>query len=371
MFSISLHAEDRYRGRGEAVIVNNNLPEAKKLALVDAFKNAVQRAVGVYVKGQTVVENFELSREKIIAEAKGYIRDYKIVNEEIEDGIYSVEIEADVYGDKIETAFSQRISKYIEENLLGPCRIVSMIVYKKNHDIIDKCNQTIINKLKPSVLEWAKKGNKPIRNTWADIQCSNASGLYLEIPINDPTIELDSIDVYLKNIGWLKPKIEKEGIIAKAIISLEYPENLNQYIEFSDKKNYRQWFDKNNSHQLIEAMIEMVKDNTILVRFKHPGTNKIIDKKIMISEVKGDRNYIMDMGGISAPTGIFLSITESEKQLKVNAEKRNMQYDEYLQYYCESNVSGQEIIEYLELDFNKISKEDRNKIVLLLQKVKD
>jgi hypothetical protein len=35
-----LYADNSYKGRGEAVIVNNNLPDAKKAALSDAFKNA-------------------------------------------------------------------------------------------------------------------------------------------------------------------------------------------------------------------------------------------------------------------------------------------------------------------------------------------
>ena len=132
LICVGIQAEDRYRGRGEAVIVNKNLPDAKKAALNDAFKNAVQRAVGVYVKTKTVVENFELSQQKITADAQGYIKDYKIVKEDVEDGIYSVEILADVYGDRIDTVFSQRIEKYVEKNLIGPAGINILINSSKN-----------------------------------------------------------------------------------------------------------------------------------------------------------------------------------------------------------------------------------------------
>lgn len=226
IISSTLYADNSYKGRGEAVIVNNNLPDAKKAALSDAFKNAVQRAVGVYVKSQTKVENFELSRDRIIAEAQGYIRDYRIIKEENEDGIYSVEIEADVYGDKIETAFSQRISKYIEKNIIGPAGI-----------------------------------NLMINGTPGNIQ-----GLYINfhMPINDPTIEMDSIILGLPGEGWVKPVITSMGTI-----------NLMHYGEGNDTAGAK---------KLIDDLIIILEKRKAEVKLKNPANDKVEVRELVFNK---------------------------------------------------------------------------------------
>lgn len=54
----------------------------------DALRTAVERACGMFLNSQSEVEDFELIREKILGQAVGYIKEYKIV-EERNDGSLS------------------------------------------------------------------------------------------------------------------------------------------------------------------------------------------------------------------------------------------------------------------------------------------
>lgn len=60
----------------------------KEEATHDALRNAVERAMGVFIYSTTEVENYRLTKDKIVAASKGYVRDYRIVKEETHDGLY-------------------------------------------------------------------------------------------------------------------------------------------------------------------------------------------------------------------------------------------------------------------------------------------
>jgi hypothetical protein len=80
---------------GSSLVVKDDVPDARKGAVLDAKRNAVDQ-VGSQVIAKTVVENFELVKDLIITKADGYIHRYNILEEGRKGQDYSVRISADV-----------------------------------------------------------------------------------------------------------------------------------------------------------------------------------------------------------------------------------------------------------------------------------
>jgi hypothetical protein len=56
-------------------------------AKMDAKRNAVEQACGLYINAQSRTENFALIKDRILGQAAGYIREFDVVKEWTEDGI--------------------------------------------------------------------------------------------------------------------------------------------------------------------------------------------------------------------------------------------------------------------------------------------
>ena len=69
----------------------------KTEALKDAYRGAVEHAVGLYVDAEQMVENEELVKDQILTQSNAYIERYKIAKEGIsENGLITITILADV-----------------------------------------------------------------------------------------------------------------------------------------------------------------------------------------------------------------------------------------------------------------------------------
>ncbi len=80
---------------GQAMIKNGDIDSAKKAALQDAKRNAVDQ-VGSEIISETVVSNYKLVRDRIISRVAGYIHGYKILQENKKGNTYFVKIKAKV-----------------------------------------------------------------------------------------------------------------------------------------------------------------------------------------------------------------------------------------------------------------------------------
>jgi hypothetical protein len=69
-----------------------SLPDPKKEALRNAFVAAVEQAVGVQVKSETLVENMLLIKDKILTKSEGYVRKWDITREYRDANAYVVEV---------------------------------------------------------------------------------------------------------------------------------------------------------------------------------------------------------------------------------------------------------------------------------------
>ena len=76
--------------------------QSRDEALMDAYNKAVEAGLGVKVTGKTVVKNFQLIEQIVVAERKGYVKSYKILNEDPKSDLgYEVSIEAVVSKDPV------------------------------------------------------------------------------------------------------------------------------------------------------------------------------------------------------------------------------------------------------------------------------
>ena len=82
-------------------VVVNGAGLTKKTALEDAYRNAVQQVVGLYVDADTMVENDELVRDKILATSNGFIVDSKELSSRASNGLVRVNIRAKVESRKL------------------------------------------------------------------------------------------------------------------------------------------------------------------------------------------------------------------------------------------------------------------------------
>lgn len=82
------------QAEGLAAVLNNDILDAKKRALGEAQRNAVEMTVGVYINAATRVEKAIMVDQQILSKTNGYIKKYKILSEGRESDFYKTKIEA-------------------------------------------------------------------------------------------------------------------------------------------------------------------------------------------------------------------------------------------------------------------------------------
>jgi hypothetical protein len=79
---------------GQAMIKNGDEPAARDRALEDAQRKAVESAVGTMISAETVMENYQIISDRILAKSAGSIKNYTITSSGPDNGIYKVVIKA-------------------------------------------------------------------------------------------------------------------------------------------------------------------------------------------------------------------------------------------------------------------------------------
>jgi len=62
-------------------------------AVEDGLRNAVEQAIGVYLKSTTIVENYQ-AIDKLLTHSRGYVKEYNIISERAEPPLYRVKLSA-------------------------------------------------------------------------------------------------------------------------------------------------------------------------------------------------------------------------------------------------------------------------------------
>ncbi|MDZ7288343.1 MAG: hypothetical protein ONB44_00215 [candidate division KSB1 bacterium] len=81
---------------GVGTILANDVAAARDQAIDDAMRKAVQQALGTYIKSETLVENFQLVDDRILAWSAGYVKKYDILSEGKKVDTYEVQMRATV-----------------------------------------------------------------------------------------------------------------------------------------------------------------------------------------------------------------------------------------------------------------------------------
>jgi hypothetical protein len=99
IFAGSLCAEDlEVTAQGEAA--GSGL-SGKEKATEDALRKAIEKGFGVYIDSTTLTENAALVSDDVIAETRGFIRSYDVLEEKEQEGVYLTRVRAVVSLDKI------------------------------------------------------------------------------------------------------------------------------------------------------------------------------------------------------------------------------------------------------------------------------
>lgn len=122
-------------------------------ALKDAYRDAIERAVGLYVDAEQVAKNNELVKDQILTQSNAYITDYqKLSSERIDGGLVQLRILATVK----KRALTKRISDVI------PAQVISLGQEMQNLHANVATNDKR-NKDAAAILKAALEGVDPIR----------------------------------------------------------------------------------------------------------------------------------------------------------------------------------------------------------------
>ena len=69
---------------------------ARREALQNAFLKAVRQSSGSYIHQSTLLKNSELISQRIYSRAEGYVRSYQILEESAAEGVYKLQLKAEV-----------------------------------------------------------------------------------------------------------------------------------------------------------------------------------------------------------------------------------------------------------------------------------
>ncbi|MBI3399505.1 MAG: hypothetical protein HY026_09825 [Deltaproteobacteria bacterium] len=121
----------------------------KDEAIQDAIRNAVETATGVFVYSTTEVSNFALVKDKIVTASKGYVKDFKVLEETKNEGIFFVKLDVSVDTASIKSVIKREIKTTTYDDALKDYATITSIVErnKKYAEILKSISSRPIDEL--------------------------------------------------------------------------------------------------------------------------------------------------------------------------------------------------------------------------------
>ena len=85
-----------FAGDESVKVVGKGVGTDKTSALKDAYRNAVERAVGVFVDAEQLARNDKIITDQVLTQSNAYIRKFNVVDERSEGGLVRIRILAEV-----------------------------------------------------------------------------------------------------------------------------------------------------------------------------------------------------------------------------------------------------------------------------------
>lgn len=107
---------------GYGFIENNNIADARNVAIEDAKRVAIEQLFGTYISARTETNNFKIASEKIYSTAKGKLDSYIIIEEsKYDDNTFKVNIAATIDQKAVRSHVDNQLNRY---NWLKKPRII-------------------------------------------------------------------------------------------------------------------------------------------------------------------------------------------------------------------------------------------------------
>ncbi len=140
---------------GEAAIFAGNVSSARKQALVNAQRNAVEQGVGLILDSKSVLQNYQLIKDEVLTSSQGFVTRYVVLSEgrTRDNSAYRVKIKANVSKSMLEDRLS---ALRILHKKMGNKRV--MVIYQtsnrhalpRNHGASTAALQTLRDQLNRS-----------------------------------------------------------------------------------------------------------------------------------------------------------------------------------------------------------------------------
>lgn len=197
----------------------------KGTAINDAKRNAVENAIGTYLKSHSIVDNGQLAMDKIYTHTAGFVRSVEIISEEFSDGVYRIKARVDV-SEKIEDAVAKDFAAVADMN--NPRIVIRLRGIENGGSIqeqyLRECEASIVQYLVGKGLTHIKidRGEtaRPQESIMSDVYARGADYLNNDGQVN----QLENVD------GYQEPLINESD----TVFGEGYPqENLSGGVERS------------------------------------------------------------------------------------------------------------------------------------------
>jgi len=253
---------------------------AKEESRENALRNAVEKGFGVYIDSATLIENAELISDDVVAETRGFVKDYRILEQREQDGIFTTRIRAEVALGKIwESESSNLLLKRMgaprfiiiaaEDHEGFPVRRgfalqeVTELLVTKGFTLVNTADVSDLsmNQINAALSNARVAAEIGRRNNAEIIVLVNASGVFdsyqesygVRFKLYNGHCEIKAVQLDSGKVIAAAAKTRKGGSIKKAIMSAAN-ENANQFV----KQLLSSWSKKLNKGRSIEVTISNV-----------------------------------------------------------------------------------------------------------------
>jgi hypothetical protein len=294
--------------RGEATVLNGDVPAAREEALVDAQRNALEQVLGVQIEAETAVQDFMLADDTILSMISGFVKDSKILSEKQEMEFLVLEVECSVV---------KELSEAEAQQLMRNFSCIVGFTMELDGERVENDNR-LTNKLISELV----KADYDVRDASQLLSIEGFNGMFLRAAEKED----------VKAARWIgQQMLSNVVIVGHAKLKLKEKKEVSGFAGSTGVFVYDCWMDA----RAIEA-----ESGQIIAQFAAPlegiqGTGSNEDKAITDALVKAEKPFLNDLmsqltayaGRKSRPITILINgIPSYDEFLKVKQYLKNVRF---------------------------------------------